>query len=430
MAEAIHLLRHAGGRIGHLYFTVRQNDHVVLGRLLAEGRLQANGLLLDARRNRTQQGLRRDAARNGIVTWLDTQAMELALPSGVTKGHAMLPWANSPKKCDELGGMQQKAIARTIADFAVSEGYQGVLAPCHYLNDEAGEWIEKDAESTQLLRDQLDTLGGSNIRVSYPLAISTRLLNEVAFRDRIVRSLRNLPIDSISLRIHPFGARSGPNAVRNTVESILQLRQSGHRLMIERAGFTGFALFAIGAVDAVESGVAIGDTFDVGNRLRSGGASDSVPNRARVYLESLGMTVELRVAEELLNAPHGKSRFACKDTRCCPNGARDMLRDPRRHSVLARQREFLALSQMPVRDRGLLFVQRFMTPACDMLFRAGDHVTTFKDTHRRVLSIKETLSALLEEQEAIRLRRLSQSVRPARSSAEIISLPPRDPVGR
>src|SRR5580698_7876165 len=76
-----------------LHFRVRYNEHLGLTRLLAERRLQADGLVLDARCHERHKVLRQEANRAAIATCLDTQAMELALPGTTSAAHSALPWA-------------------------------------------------------------------------------------------------------------------------------------------------------------------------------------------------------------------------------------------------------------------------------------------------------------------------------------------------
>src|SRR6267154_2219063 len=57
----IALARPRGRENDRFYFRVGNNDHVVLNRLIAERRLQADGLVLDARRHERHKTLRRYA---------------------------------------------------------------------------------------------------------------------------------------------------------------------------------------------------------------------------------------------------------------------------------------------------------------------------------------------------------------------------------
>ncbi|MEA2540437.1 MAG: hypothetical protein QOH35_1803 [Acidobacteriaceae bacterium] len=70
---SIALARSRGRKDDRFYFRVVNNDHVVLNRLIAERRLQAGGLVLDARRHERHKTLRRYAREANISTCLDTQ---------------------------------------------------------------------------------------------------------------------------------------------------------------------------------------------------------------------------------------------------------------------------------------------------------------------------------------------------------------------
>src|SRR5580700_3389510 len=92
----------------HLCVTVRRNDHTVLSRLLAEGKLTATTLVLDARSHDRQQSLREEALAASRQLWLDTQGLELSLPSGVTDSHIELPWAKELRRVEALTAKQRK----------------------------------------------------------------------------------------------------------------------------------------------------------------------------------------------------------------------------------------------------------------------------------------------------------------------------------
>ena len=115
----------------HLCVTVRHNDHTVLSRLLADGKLTATTLTLDARYHERQQSLREEALGASRRLWLDTQGLELSLPSGVTDSHLELPWAKELRRAKALSSRQRKSAAMCIASFASEGGYSGILVPTH-----------------------------------------------------------------------------------------------------------------------------------------------------------------------------------------------------------------------------------------------------------------------------------------------------------
>jgi hypothetical protein len=417
-----------------LFFRVRYNEHLGLTRLLAERRLKADGLVLDARCDERHKILRQEANRAAIATCLDTQAMELALPGTTSAAHSELPWAQKlPHRIEDFTAAYSTAFIGKIAAHAVDGEYSSVLSPAHYVMEEGGAWLDVDADLAARLRNKLDALGARHIQITYPLALPSRLFYDAAFRAFVRAKLKPLPLKAISLRIHPFGSSSGPNVMRHFIEACTDLRTLNVPLIIERAGFSAIAAYALGAAEMVETGITYGDSFDVNTLLKRppGKTKSSFPLPKRIYLEALGTTVALDIAQQLLNSSPGKLRFACKDLGCCANGFRDMLNDPYRHSTLARQRQFKELSRVPSTMRAEYFINSVLTPACDALSRAGDVHEPFKEAHRRMLSVKETLVDLHRIQERTRRRPVSMPIAPStRPASQVLTFTPREPRGR
>lgn len=429
-SNVVSLARQSQG--GGLYFRVRYNEHPGFASLLAERRLAADGLIFDARHHHRHEALRRDAAAESIARWLDPQSMELALPGAQSKGHAELPWATTKlHEPDDFTGSAINSYARKLAEFATAGDYSAVFAPTHYVAEEGSAWLEIDTDLVEALRAELTKAHGSDIEIVYPVATSSRLILDASFRSALVRTLRRLPIDAVSLRVHPFGHHSGPLAIRRFIEASRDLRLVERPLMIERAGFAGLAAYALGTVDRIASGVTYGDRFDVGTLLKlPSNSKTTFSPPQQVYVEALGTTVEIKTAQTLLDSPQGKLWFGCKDRHCCQSGPRSMTDDPFRHSALARQRQYTELAHVPASLRAGHFIDRMAGRFADMLSRASEIDDRFKKAHHRMLSVKDTLIHLHREHEQTRRR----ATRPAPSVdtriAQILPLPPRDPMGR
>jgi hypothetical protein len=421
--------------IDGLYFRVGNNDHVALNRLIAEGKLHVNGLALDARRHERHKALRQHAARAGIATCFDTQAMELVMPGTSSKGHAQLPWAApGARSSADFTPRRIEEFARAVVERVVDGAYPQVMAPAHYIADLSSEWLAVDEALTSELRAQLDAADQDAVRIIYPLAVHHSVFYDAEARAALRRSLRALPVDVIALRIHPFGSASGPHVMRSFMDACWDLRAVGTPLMVERAGIAGLAAFALGAVDIVESGITTGDSFDIGAALQKPvvpGKKSKFSPPQRVYIEALGMTVDSKIAAKLLNTSRGKIHFACKNPACCSNGYQDMLEDSERHSALARQRQFLGISRVPPSIRAEHFIDGVVTPLCDMLGRARDLDETFKNIHRRTLSVKEMLVDLQREKKEMHDRLVPTNPPvPQRTDGKVIQLKPREPKGR
>jgi hypothetical protein len=413
------------------YFRVAHNDHTVLNRLMAERKVQSQGLILDARRHERHKALRQHADEADIAACLDTQAMELTLPGATSKGHAALSWAglgaSAPQ--DFSAGRREKFVAAIVC--LIKEGrYSEVLAPTHYLTDLSDDWLQVDLALSSELRAQLDEADLEAVRILYPLAMHQRVFYDAQVRALVMRCVGALPVHGFVLRIHPLSSDAGPQVMRSFIEACWHLRHMHKPLMIERAGYAGLCAYALGAVDVVASGITYGDSFDITRLQRPVLASKNATfvTPRRLYLEALGATVEFKVAVRLLSSSRGKFHFACRERVCCPLGSQSMLEDPQRHSALARQRQYVELSNVPASMRAEHFIHNVATPVCDALARASDVHEPFKAMHRRALSVKEVLIDLWHEQKTARQHRVESS--PAahtHPAAQVLPFTPREP---
>ena len=141
-----------------------------------------------------------------------------------------------------------------------------------------------------------------------------------AYRQKLVEELATLPVDAIWLRVHPFGTRaSGPLSLRQYIESCRDLHRLGLPLVAERTGTVGLALMAFGAVGGMESGVTIGENWDV-TRFLNGSTAKSGKGylpAARVYLPAIGAFVTVKEAGELFDHPGMRSSLGCQESSCC-----------------------------------------------------------------------------------------------------------------
>lgn len=413
-------------------FRVRYNDHIGLSQLLAERRLHANSLVLDARYHERHGALRDDALKSGIKVCLDTQSMELALPISRSIDHNQLPWAGQDAQRPEVfTTAYQKKFINAVVTFACQGGYSSLLAPAHYLSANDSPWLEIDGNLVSLARRMLDDAGANNMAIVYPLALHGDVLYNAESRDRVIRHLKTLPIDGVSLRINRFGASAGPLVMRRIIDACSELQALQVPLTLERGGFSSIAAFAMGAIDCVESGIVFGDSFvGEGSQILEQNKSARFALPKRVYVESLGMTLKLDVANQLMKSSHGKLRFACNNRDCCPNGASDMLRDAHRHSALARQRQYAELAAIPKSSRANHFIQEMLASVCDALSHASDVHEPLRTIHRRILSVKETLRDLYNDRkdDLLSPEKAHERTR-ALPLAKVIPIHSSDPIG-
>src|SRR5207247_873316 len=145
----------------------------------------------------------------------------------------------------------------------------------------------------------------------------------------------------------PFGSRSNGRAVRKFIRSCASFHSSSLPIVAEHSGTVGLALLAFGAVGGIESGITIGEHFDI-NRLvikRSGGKA-YMPD-ARVYVPELQSFIARKQARKFFENRTARAYFGCKEPRCCRDGADDMIAKPKRHFLRRRLGEVSRLSEVP-----------------------------------------------------------------------------------
>lgn len=355
-----------------LYIRPGANDHTVALDLLAQDRGLMSGLVFDARYDRRHEELRKEVRRRNMEAVLDPRSMELATIGGYTEKLAELAWGGSrPHQPIDFQGAQGKTIVDAICDHVVARSYSAVLAPTHYLAHGAADpWFNVDIESTRRLRSRLDAAGCQNTVIYFPLAIPSGIFNDDEQRRLLINGLQGLPFDALWLRIHPFSATSGPLAVRRYIESCRDLHQLRRPVVAERTGTPGLALLGFCAVGGIECGVTVGERFNVSALLKPRSGHGFMP-QSRVYIPSIRVFLDRKQAEQFLESPAMKSAFACHDTTCCKKGARDMLRDPRRHFLITRMKEVQTLSEQPEPIRPTLYMDDFLRSATDKALRAA-----------------------------------------------------------
>jgi hypothetical protein len=382
-----------------LYFRPGRNDHAVLTQALAEGVTGIRGVVFDAGRLKVQEELRGEASRRGVDRILDTRMMELGIRTAKPRPElTCLGWASAARmQPDELRASGGKEAAHSIAAFVMKNEFSAVLAPTHYLSGSEDPWFQIDASMTQVLRAHLDELGASRIPIYYPLALPSTAFRDSATRERVVRMLRDLPVDSVWLRIHPFGtATSGPIVLRSYIEACQDLHRLGVPIVAERSGTVGIGLLAFGAVGGVESGITTGESFDFGRLTRPPKKGHLFLAPPRVYLKDLGVFLPAKAARAFFDLRGTKPLFGCREE-CCPRGFQDMLGNPRKHFIITRSREVSGISQVPASLRRRIYMEDFLRPATDLALQAARMYPGLEGQRRRLESWRGTLGAVARE---------------------------------
>jgi len=369
---------------------------------MAEGDVDLSGLVLDPCLEDRHGELRAEARQHGLEVVLDPRTIDLSTPGGIQRGGVtQLPWAGDafPQGPDLLGGASGDFLTEALAQHAVDERYDAVLAPTHYLADGAQDpWVEIDGRLTRALRRRLDQSGRRETRIYYPLALPGTALRNVAHRRALISALGRLPIDALWLRVHPFGTTSsGPLALRRYIEACRDLHSLAVPLVAEHTGTVGLALLAFGAVGGIESGITYGERYNVGPLFKPPSTSNPFSPPPRVYIERLGAFLTRDQAQEFFENRHMKTLFACKASGCCPRGAADMAKDPRRHFIIRRTSEVAYYSRPPEPVRGGLYLDEFLRPATDLAMRAARVAPVLEPTRRRLEGWRQALGAMNQQ---------------------------------
>lgn len=389
-------LRPANEPLGS-YLRVGRLDHKFLVQMLVEGRSVGTGLVADACLAGRQGDVCQQALDAGLEVVFDPRSIDLSTPGGFARSSVRdLPWAgdaaHQPVDLHSTGGTR---MVKAIVEAALASGCTAVLAPTHLLESHQDPWLGVDEELTRGLRQELNARGLKHVLIYYPLAVRAAVVHHHAavFASRLAR----LPIDSLWLRVHPFGTTSsGPRALAKYLHMCRELHNAGVPLVAEHTGTVGVALLAFGAVGGIESGVTIAEStsFDRYTRLPSGTPFAAPP---RVYLHELGAFVKRAEAEQLF-AKHGmKAAHGCTDARCCPRGWRSTLDRPREHFVAQRAREVAGLTRAPEQMRAGYYMERFLRPASDRALRAEKALPALASTRSRLESWRGTLGADLAQ---------------------------------
>jgi hypothetical protein len=165
---------------------------------------------------------------------------------------------------------------------------------------------------------------------------------------------------TIGLCLSPLG---GPNDSYAKLSSMAQIAMAikghGPDVVAWRQGTYGPALCALG-LDGYETGIGINEQTNIrrlqsSRRLHKNGEGRPVIHG--MYLEPLGRSVPLRVANRLLGSIPMRARIVCDDPTCCSD-VNAMIDNRRQHAVRSRARFLAELNQQPHSQWRLTHISR------------------------------------------------------------------------
>lgn len=332
----------------------------------------------------------------GAETILDPLSVELSTPGGSQRrGVRDLTWAGP--NVHEPGSFTDRFsrhICDEIAQTAVAAKVTAVLAPSHYLVTLPSPWLGVDARLAMELRHALNDHGGSRIGIYYPLVLSLKTTGRGAAMMYLVDFLRRIrdadAIDALTLRVHGFGVGdSSPNKIQRFIDLARSLHDLQLPIIGEKTGTLGLALMAFGSVGAIESGLTLSDTCDLGDYATAGTAGGGFMPAPRVYLPALGGFLKKAQARKFLTKGPLRHYYTCQEP-CC-RGVDGMLEDPRRHFVARRTAEVAELAEAPPDLRADLILKK-LASANDLIRKAMEVEPGFKTHAKRLVQWERALA--------------------------------------
>jgi hypothetical protein len=363
--------------------------------LHAAGRFPYRRVVFEAAHLPEQLGLLERLRATGCEIVLDPNFAEMATEGRFRSAVSRLPWANHerPWYPDDLRPGSNVNLASLIAEFAVQYGANVVLAPSHLLETVTDRWRSVDFFFCEMLRQELDRLGGQAIAIDYQLITNNAVLRDEQQRLRLIPGINHLPVENVWLRVSGFGATATGTGTRHFIESVADLHQLGRPFVADCAGgFAALAALAFGAVGGICHGVGQKEGFRASDWKKPPGPGGS---KRRIYVPEL----DRHFTEDQLNAifaARGRSRFGCNDPSCCRHGIDDMTENPHAHFITQRSRQLENLSMAPDARRAEHFLLQQLEPAVRSA-RLGARLKIADDDTRRLVDDARKRLVLLRD---------------------------------
>jgi len=342
------------------------SGHRRLEQLLLAGQLPSQRLVVEAAAFQRQTDLISALRSNGRELILDTNVAELSSLGRYDGAAREAPWARRDGVLTpaHFTGANESDVLGKIAHFAVANGLQRIHAPNHLLSNGQDSWFTVDLRSCATLRRRLDIEGGKDIAIDYPLLITNAVLNDAAERKAFVSRLRDVPVESIWLRVSGFGAEATPAGLRKYITAFQDFHALSMPIVADGVGgIAAFAILSFGAACGIAHGAAEKERFDASewNKPRKEGRGGGGGHM--VLLSGIDRLLKKEDAEALIAVPHGRRLCSCNNRMCCPHGFEDTLKDPRGHYLRQRALEFESLSSVPEPRRAQHFLDTTLADA-------------------------------------------------------------------
>lgn len=403
MVATVHVLHKRPNEIGS-FLRVGHTGHRKLENLIAASRLRFRRFVFDAAHIEQQHDLLKTLQQAGSEIVLDPNVAEMATAGRFGSSVSHLPWGNPdrPWQPSDFGKTRNLDTAKAIAEFAVRNDIDVVLAPAHCIESVPSDWISVDARLCEELRHELDRMGGKRIAIDCQIITTNTLLKDVSARDTLVAAARDLPAENLWIRASGFGATATGAGTRAFIESVRGFHDIRKPVIADYAGgLASLAAVAFGAVGGISHGMIQKEAFQIGvwKRPTKGGGVTK-----RIYVPELDRYLKEDQINALFSIRGTRSRFGCNDAACCAHGTEDMIENPHRHFIIQRSQQIKALSEIPEARRAEYFLLHDMDRsvrsarlASRLKFDDANLTRLILETKKRLINLRDPLGDLLSE---------------------------------
>ncbi|MBD3777675.1 MAG: hypothetical protein IE923_00220 [Micrococcales bacterium] len=297
-------------------------------------------LVVDAHVAAHTPELARSAGRAGRGFLVDPQTYLWQGAVHPLRSWARLPFAQvRPMLATEVSDLRvARVLVERAIEFQLGHGATHIIAPYVHVEGAGDGWVQAQLTLWHATRDYLDA-HGLHLPVVAVLSLGWRLharRNWPAALSPLLGALGALEPDEVALASSKMDRGADPAARLVDMLRVVQRLANHFPVIVWRQGALGEAAILAGA-SGVETGIGWRDRCDLQtakNELRGQPTPGGTPHPT--YIGALHRSMTRAQLAAVSRRPDLAAQITCLDAACCPNGARDLTRDGRRHSIAAR----------------------------------------------------------------------------------------------
>lgn len=369
------------------------NDHIVIADLLARPsqpvralRPPIGQLVVDAHVAERRPQFAAAASEAGIPLVVDPLTPLLQSEVDPDDSWMRLPYAVSDRVA--MSEIDPTRLVESVVQHELDNGATAILAPYLYASSPDDRAFET---SIQLIRRTRQVMEAERLDLPLYVVFAGQLQSFgrtsalAGGIERFMHESEAAGTSVVGLCLSPLGHRDDSYSKLSAMAALgMAAKSYGPAIWAWRQGIYGPALCAIG-LDGYETGIGIGEQTNV-KRMQSTrktkSESGSRPIVQGIYLEPLGRSVPLRVANRLLGSIQMRARVVCDDPACCPD-VNSMIDNRRQHAVRSRARFLAEMNQQPHRRWRLNHVARHARTAVNVA-RQADRLLQAEGARERI----------------------------------------------